>query len=137
VAQSTEDIAAIRQLAKDWHAGWDGGDVDALLALYADDPILMPQNQPVVIGRDAIRSLYTAVFQEYVIVGNGEQREIDVDEDLGYFWSTYSLTATPKNGGDMLKDEGKCVFIVKRQPDGSWCIARLIASSDLPIAGGG
>lgn len=29
-----------------------------------------------------------------------------------------------------------CLFIVRRQPDGSWKIARLIANSDLPPAGG-
>jgi hypothetical protein len=40
------------------------------------------------------------------------------------------ITATPKAGGDQIKGEGKSVFIVKRQDDNSWKIARLIDNSD-------
>lgn len=40
------------------------------------------------------------------------------------------VTATPKVGGEPIEDEGKSVFIVRRQTDGSWKIARLIANSD-------
>lgn len=50
--------------------------------------------------------------------------------DLGYFWNSYMLTATPKAGGERIKAEGKSVFIVRRQKDNSWRIARLIDNSD-------
>ncbi len=58
----SEDIAAIKKLAADWSAGWDNSDTEALLSLYADDPVLMPQGQPAVRGKDAIRSLYEPLF---------------------------------------------------------------------------
>lgn len=44
------------------------------------------------------------------------------------------MTAMPRAGGEPIEDERKSVFIVKRQPDGSWKIARLIANSDQPPA---
>jgi uncharacterized protein (TIGR02246 family) len=125
-----DDIAAIKRLAEDWHAGWLVGDADVLLALYADDPALMPQNQPPVIGKDAIRPLYEAVFEEFEVVGAGEMLEVEACGEWGYLWSTYTLTVTPKAGGDPLEDSGNSIFIVRRQPDGSWKIARLIANSD-------
>jgi len=134
MARQTQDVAAIKQLAEDWHAGWLASDAGALLALYADDPVLMPQNQPAVIGREAIRSLYQSVFEEFTVEGGGELLEVEVAGDWGYFWSTYTLTATPKAGGEPIEDNGKSVFIVRRQPDGSWKIARLIANSDQPPA---
>lgn len=56
--------------------------------------------------------------------------EVEVSCDLGYFWSSYTLTATPKAGGDSITDDGKSVFILRRQPDHSWKIARLIDNSD-------
>jgi uncharacterized protein (TIGR02246 family) len=65
MARRTEDIAAIRQLAEHWHAGWLAGESGALLALYADDPVLMPQGQPAVMGKEAIRSLYQSIFEEF------------------------------------------------------------------------
>ena len=60
-----KDIDAIRQLAEDWRSGWLAGDADFLLSLYADDPVLMPQGQPELVGKDAIRPLYESVLKEF------------------------------------------------------------------------
>ena len=46
MARQSEDIEAIRQLEEGWRNGWLAGDADALLALYADDSVLMPWGQP-------------------------------------------------------------------------------------------
>ena len=56
------DVAAIRTLAEDWHVGWVKGDADALLALYSDDPVLLPQSQPAIRGRETILGMYREVF---------------------------------------------------------------------------
>jgi len=127
--KQSEDIHAIKQLADDWRSGWRAGDADALLNLYADEPVLMPQGQPPVVGKDAIRSLYEAVLREVAIKSEGALMEVEVVGDLGYFWSTYKLTATPKAGGAPLESEGKSVFVVRRQQGGAWKIARLIDNS--------
>jgi len=129
-----EDVAAIKRLTDDWHNAWLAGDADALAALYTDDPVLLPQNQPAVIGKEAIHSLYQSVFDEYTFEGGGELMEVEVSGDWAFYWNTYALTAKPKAGGEPLEDTGKAVFIVRRQPDGVWRIARLIANSDEPPA---
>ena len=131
MTKQSEDIAAIKQLAEEWRAGWLAGDADALLALYADDPVLMPSGQPAVFGKDAIRPLYQSVFKEYAIKSQTRLMEVEASGDLGYFWCTYALTATPKAGGKSLEEEGKSVFIVKRE-HGAWRIARLIDNGDHP-----
>lgn len=59
----SKDIAAIKKLAKDWSTGWDGSETEALLSLYTNDPVLMPQGQLEVIGKNAIRSLYSSFLQ--------------------------------------------------------------------------
>jgi len=124
-----EDIKAIEKLAADWRSGWLAGDVEALLSLYADEPVLMPQGQPAVIGKDAIRPLYQAVLKEVAIKSEGKLMEVEASGDWGYFWSTYRLTATPKAAGKTVESEGKSLFIVKRQSGGAWKIARLIDNS--------
>ncbi len=93
-------------------------------------PVLMPQRQPAVFGKHAIRLLYQSVFKDFIIKGNGRVVEVEVSGSLGYFWSSYSLTAAPKAGGDPIISKGKSLFIVKRQDDNSWKIARLIDNSD-------
>ena len=128
----TEDIDAIKQLAADWRAGWLAGDAELLLSLYADEPVLMPQDQPAVTGKDAIRALYQPVLSEFDFQSEGKLMEVEASGDWGYFWSTYALTATRKAGGEPMKSAGKSVFIVKREPGGAWKIARLIDNSDGP-----
>ena len=130
MTKQSVDIEAIKQLAEDWRSGWLAGDADALLSLYADDPVLMPSGQPAVFGKDAIRPLYQSVFKDYAIMSETRLMDVEVSGNLGYFWSTYKLTATPKAGGEPLEEEGKSVFIVKREHGGIWKIARLIDNSD-------
>ncbi len=129
-----EDIAAIRQLAADWRAGWLAGDVDALLALYADEPVVLPGGQPAVYGQAAIRALYEPVFRDYTISSEERVVEVEASGDLGYFWVSYHLKATPKAGGAPLEEDGKALFIVRRV-QGAWKIARLIDNSDRAPAG--
>lgn len=130
MTKQSDDIAQIRELAKDWTDSWNRGDREALLALYADEPILMPQGQAAVVGKAAIRTQYQSLFEAYEIRGEGNVVEVEVSGDLGYFWSTYTLTAAPKAGGEPVKGEGRSIFIVKRQPDRTWKIARLIDNSE-------
>lgn len=125
----SEDIEAIKHLAEDWRSGWLAGDADALISLYADDPVLMPWGQPSVFGKDDIRPLYQSVLKEYSFQSDTRVMDVEASGDLGYFWSTYKLTATPKAGGAPFEEEGKSVFIVKRE-HGAWKISRLIDNSD-------
>jgi len=130
MTRQDKDIDAIKKLAADWRTGWLTGDTELLLSLYVDDPVVMPQDQPPVMGKDAIRSIYQAVLKEYAFSSEGKLMEVEASGDWGYFWSTYTLTATPKVGGEPIKSTGKSVFIVKRQPGGAWKIARLMDNSD-------
>ena len=130
MTRKSEDLAEIRKLAEEWSSGWDRGDTEALLSLYTSDPVLMPQGKPVVTGKDAIRSLYQSFFKNFTVKGEGKVVEVEVSGDLGYFWKSYTLTATPKSGGERIKAKGKSVFVVRRQKDNSWKIARLIDNSD-------
>lgn len=134
VAGHKQDMDAIRQLAEDWRTGWLAGDAEALLSLYADYPVLMPWGQPAQCGKDAIRALYQSVFREFAIQSETKLMDVEASGDLGYFWCTYRLTATPKAGGTPLEEDGKSVFIVKRE-HGAWKIARLIDNSDRAPAG--
>lgn len=126
----SEDIDAIRQLAADWRSGWLAGDADFLLSLYGDDPVVMPQDQPAVIGKEAIRPIYQSLLKDFEFKSESKLMEVEASGDWGFFWSTYKLTATPKAGGEPIKVAGKSVFIVKRQSEGVWKIMRLIDNSD-------
>ena len=140
MSKQPEDIAAINQLAEDWRAGWLTGDPETLLDLLSDEPVLIMSGEDPIIGKEAIRELYQYVFENYTFVSDEnytrttdvEQMEVEVDGDLGYIWSKYTNTETPKVGGETTEDHGQSVIIVRRQHDGSWKIARLIINRSQP-----
>ena len=140
MSKQPEDIAAIKQLAEDWSAGWLTGDHETLLALLTDDPVLIMSSEDPIIGKEAIRELYQYVFENYTFASDEnytrttdvEQMEVEVDGDLGYIWSKYTNTETPKAGGETIEDHGQSVSIVRRQHDGSWKFARLIINRSQP-----
>lgn len=125
-----QDLGTIKQLAADWRSGWLSGNADALVSLFVEDPVVLPQGQPAIVGKEALRSIYKALLKEVVIRSRGRLVEVEASGNWGYFWSTYTLSATPKAGGKPTRSKGKSVFIVKRQTDGAWKIARLIDNSD-------
>lgn len=124
-----KDIEAITQVAADWRKGWRKGDTDLLMSLYSRAPVLLPQGRPPVVGRRAIRALYEPLLRSFAFTSESRLMEVSQSGDLGYFWSTYELVATPREGGNSMRAQGKSVFIVKRE-GGSWKIARLIDNSN-------
>ncbi|HCO96501.1 MAG TPA: hypothetical protein DIU00_21615 [Phycisphaerales bacterium] len=104
----------------------------------SDEPVLIMSHEPAIVGKEAIRTLYQYVFENYSFSSDEnytrmidvEEMEVEIDGDLGYIWSRYSSTETPKAGGDTIEDHGNQVHIVKRQRDGSWKFALLIATFD-------
>ena len=130
MSKQAEDIAAIKQLAEDWRSGWLAGDVEFVLSLYAENPVLMPQGQSAIFGKENIRPLYEAVMKEVEFESQYKVMDVEVSGDLGYFWCSYTLTATPKASGQTFEVTGKYLCIVKRQEDGTWKITKLIDNSD-------
>ncbi len=129
-----KDLQALKQLAADWRSGWLAGDADLLLSLWGPDPVVLPQEQPAVVGKHAIRKAYQSVLKAFDFKSKSKLVEVEASGDLGYIWSTYKLTATPKTGGKPSESAGKSLFIVKRQPGGAWKIVRLMDNSDGPGA---
>jgi ketosteroid isomerase-like protein len=48
---------------------------------------------------------------------------------------SYTITLTPKAGGDPIRDVGKYITLYQRQADGGWLMARDIWNSNNPLPG--
>jgi uncharacterized protein (TIGR02246 family) len=107
------------------------GDAKAIAALYTDDAVEMPPNEPSVKGRAAIQQMYEKNFKEAKI-GSFTLTHVESRSsgDIGYDVGTYRQTVTP-TGGTEMKDTGKYVVVLKRV-SGSWKVAHAIYNSDLP-----
>ena len=151
--QNTEDIAAVNKLAEDYAAAWAKGDPELLLACYADDAVVIMSHEEPIVGKESLRELYQHLFaiqkteeegggmasmaeaigldpEDYTITSGGDEGKKEVSGDLGYLWSTYFSLATPKLGvgGEPIKDSGVSLLIVRRQADGTWKVALMMAT---------
>jgi uncharacterized protein (TIGR02246 family) len=130
-ALSDEDVAAIKASTKAFMQAVRSEDSAAGAALYTEDAVLMPPNQPMVQGRAAIQTWKEAspTYTEF----NLTVEEIDGRGDLAFVRGTYSLAVVPEGAPEPIQDTGKYVEIRRKQPDGSWLIAVDIFNSDLPL----
>ncbi len=128
---SEEDVAAIRSffevhtqnvLASDWAA-------DA--ALYTEDAVRLPPNGATIRGRAAIQAALAQV--DTVLDYTPSAVEVDGRGDLAYAWVAYSLTSVLQGSVEPIRDTGKALVILRKQPDGSWMFLRVIWNSDLPL----
>ena len=125
-AVSEDDAAAIRQADLDFVMHSVAGDWDALAALYTEDAVVMPPNQEVVIGRSAIRDLFSALtFSEFSL----ETVEMDGRGDLVFARGIYSWTVAVGEG-EPVADHGKWLTIWRKQADGRWLLSQDIWNSD-------
>ena len=106
------------------------GNFDAWAAIFVDDAVINPPNEPAVKGRDAIRAWMKKLppITEFKLINE----KIEGRDDLGYVVGTYTMTMTIPGAPKPVIDSGKFVTILRKQPDGRWLCAVDMFSSDLP-----
>jgi uncharacterized protein (TIGR02246 family) len=131
-ALSLQDSAAIAVADSAFQAAANSGDAARVAAVYALDASLLPPNQPVQRGRNAIRGFWAGLLEAYTVTFEIVPDLIEGRGDLAYNVGHYRLTALPKSKSQAgIADEGKFVEILKKQSDGSWRYVVDIYNSNL------
>jgi uncharacterized protein (TIGR02246 family) len=128
---------SVKNLREAYIAAQNAGDAAALTALFTDDAVLMPANAPAASGNEAIQAHFQTLLDQVTSELVVSQEEVEVAGDWAFSRGTHTVKLTPKAGGETMEDTGKYLNILKRQPDGSWKIARHIWNSDKPLPGRG
>lgn len=126
-AASAQDEAAIRRLPiEEWCRAESARDLDAKMALFDQDAVVMPPDGQNVVGLSAIRAWHEAVWKESKYECSGTVDEVKMMGDWGFALGTFSGLTTPMNGGTPTQGSGKFINLVRRQADGTWKLARVI-----------
>jgi uncharacterized protein (TIGR02246 family) len=122
--------AAIKQVADAYVKATLAGDAKGIAALYTDDAVEMPPNQPMIKGKPAIEQYYQQQLAGGVKFTSFSLNHIESRAmgDTGYDVGTYDQSLTPP-GGQATTDTGKYAVILKRV-GGAWKVAYAIYSSD-------
>ena len=129
------DIAAIIDFENQYRSSQNADDVDRFMSLWTEDGILMPPNGPPVIGKDQIRVRTIGRFDQVTFDLNGTEAEVEVAGGWAFTRGNYTITVTPKEGGQPVFIDGKFMNILERQPDGSWKMHRGIFNSNVAPVG--
>jgi uncharacterized protein (TIGR02246 family) len=120
------------EIWKEYSASLNAGDLDRWLALWTEDGVQMPPDEPAVVGKERIRARNRAVLDRFTFDIGITNEEVRTAGDLAFARGTYKATLTPKQGGGRIPIDGKYLTILVRQPDGSWKIHRDIFNSNAP-----
>lgn len=129
------DVQAVLDLEQRVFDAQIAGDLEAWLSSFAEDAIVMVPNLPALTTKLAIRQWNEPIFEQFDLHEESDFREVEVAGDWGYIRAHWIWTQTPKSGGSSVKYTGHSIWIVRRQPNGSWKITRGIFNYDNPIPG--
>ena len=124
------DVAAIKNQRAQYMVSQDAGDAEGCVSYWSNDGVLMPPNEPSVVGKEALLSWYQNTFDHVKLDFTISYEQIEVAGDWGFARGQYEGTIIPKPEGEPIPDKGKLLEILRRQPDSSWKWACHMYSSD-------
>lgn len=93
----------------------------------------MPPNAPAVSGNQAIRLWHQAISRQFRIQKYAAtDDEVIVSGNWALRRASMDWTLMPAAGGKPIRDLGKFIILYRREPDGSWKVARDIWNSSSP-----
>ena len=129
------DTAAINDIWVQSASSLNAGDIDRWVSFFTEDALSMPQNEPPLIGKDQIRLWIKDSSDQATFDMDITNEEVEVAGDWAFSRGTYTLTLTPKEGGQPVFIDGRYITIFTRQTDGIWKRHREIFNFDAAPAG--
>jgi ketosteroid isomerase-like protein len=114
------DIQAIKDSVTGIEAADNADDLDSYISYQADDIVRIPPNEPAAIGKEAVRIAAQQLFDEYTLQGTDVVEKVEISGGLAVAYIPFSVTATPKEGGEPLEINGNKIYVFKKQSDGLW-----------------
>ena len=126
---------AIKHFVEQMVSMFNKGDVEGLLTIMTENAVIMPPNEPKISGKEAIGSWTKSFFdpfENYHLSCSLE--EVQVAGTWAFILGHFTLTLTPKGGGEVIDETSKFIDILEQQPNGDWKLAREIFNSDKPLS---
>ena len=130
---TSADETAIRGMMAAYETALNASDTQAVVPLYTEDSVFMPQNAESVIGKAAVRQAYDAVFKAITLKVKFTIAEVVIMAPQWAFVRTNSAGTQKINAtGATSPEANQELFIFKKGDDGKWRIARYSFSTTNP-----
>ncbi len=136
LAADNADTKAIRQQLQRYEQALNASDADSVMKLYTADAVFMPQNSSPAVGREAVRAAYDHVFKAIKINITFAIDEVQPVSKTWAYARTRSAGTVKVLGTDipLANEANQEVFLLHKESDGQWRVARYIFSSTNPPA---
>lgn len=127
-ASNAMDRTRIQELQQKDIAASKKNDVDALVALWTDDGVLLQPGIAPIVGKEAIRKLLLEQQKQSARVETisyeENWKEVRITGAYAFEWGQIGATLKLPNGKD-LRQSVNAIRVLAKQPDGSWRVARV------------
>jgi ketosteroid isomerase-like protein len=129
---SAEDVAAIRKLTEqDFTALAAAHDFEGVGGLLTENAVMMPFGEPAQEGKATIIDVLDRNWGVLPIAEFTQQSvKIDGRGDLAYARGTYTIRVQGE-GMPEIRDQGKYLVILEKQPDGRWLVSTAAYSRNI------
>ena len=129
------DRDTIARRRAEFLAAFNREDMETMAEITAEDIVAMVPNRPQLSGKAALLPFWREGFAAAESRFSVTPEELEITGDVAIDRFRWSMSSAPRNGGASVDDEGKCVWIWRRESDGAWRHSRSIWNSDHAQAG--
>jgi uncharacterized protein (TIGR02246 family) len=131
-APSRADLDAIGRLRSEFVQATNEGDVDRLTALFTDDAVFVPADDPTCEGKDAIADYFDDLMRDEPETLDLDVLETRVEGDWAFERLDATINSTDSESGEETETWARYFWVLKRQPGGTWKIDRAIYNIEEP-----
>lgn len=116
-------MTAIHDFATAYSNAFQSGDVQQVMSLVTEDFVALPPDKPALVGRQAVAQqiamdLSTMDVQQLEF----KHEEVQMHGDWAFAWG--NSRGAVLVGGETIDVTGKYLWVLQKQTDGSWKLAR-------------
>jgi len=126
------DVEALKEWIDRYCATVTAGDLEGYRAFWTEDVVWLPPHEPALEGIEACMGRNGPYFEQYDLVETMSVEEVEVADRFAYVRVNYQFHATAKADAEPVEEDGKGVFILRRQPDGSWVSTHCVWNFNTP-----
>ena len=132
-AQTSAETASISATVTSYEVAMNASNTDALIALYAEDGVLMPPYTHSVVGKAAVREAYVAGSKVFALhVKSNIAEGVQMAPDWAFVRTNSAGTMKINATGATSDEANQELFILRKEAGGEWKIARYSFSNTNP-----
>jgi len=124
--KESRQVPRVRAVAKGIIAADNASDIERVLGYYAPDAVLLPPNEAPVVGREAMRPRYEAMFEGFTPKIEARIDEVCVSGRMAYVRGRNGGRLEGRPGSANRELDDVYLMVLGQGKDGHWSIHRLM-----------